>query len=93
MNRAERQRCWESRDLLFTCLDRNAIVDSVSSPGAELAEKQCSFELRSMEKDCAAEWVKYFKTWRVADIRKRERIEELKKQGAIEMDVSSSFKR
>jgi len=91
-NRAERQRCWASRDLLFACLDRNSIVDAISAPGAELAEKQCAPELRGMERDCAAEWVRYFKTWRVADIRKRERIEELKKQGAVEMNVTSSFK-
>jgi cytochrome c oxidase assembly factor 6 len=45
-----------------------------------------------MERDCAAEWVRYFKTWRVAEIKKRERIEELKKQGAVEMEVISNFK-
>jgi cytochrome c oxidase assembly factor 6 len=90
--RAERQRCWASRDLLFACLDRNAIVDATAPPGSDLAEKVCAPELRGMERDCAAEWVKYFKTWRVAEIRKKERLDELKKQGAVEMEVTSRFK-
>ncbi|OAA49765.1 Cytochrome c oxidase, subunit VIb [Beauveria brongniartii RCEF 3172] len=45
----------------------------------------------AFERDCAAAWVKYFKQWRVADIQKRRRIEQLQAEGAVEANVTSSF--
>jgi len=91
--RAERQLCWTSRDLLFACLNAHAIVDAIGPPGSDAAEKACAPQLRAIDRDCAAEWVRYFKTWRVADIKKRERIAELERQGAVKMDVTTAFKK
>ncbi len=30
-SRTERQKCWDSRDAYFTCLDRNEIIDPVKN--------------------------------------------------------------
>ncbi|XP_029968854.1 cytochrome c oxidase assembly factor 6 homolog [Salarias fasciatus] len=48
-NSEERKACWDSRDLLWKCLDDNN--DSVSS----CQELQSQFEAK-----CPAQWVKYF---------------------------------
>jgi cytochrome c oxidase assembly factor 6 len=90
-NRAERSLCWSSRDALFACLDAHGIVDATKDPGAKLASSKCSPELKDLERDCAAAWVQYFKQWRVADVQKRRRLEELRAKGATEMTVSTSF--
>ncbi|KAK7017354.1 cytochrome oxidase c subunit VIb-domain-containing protein [Favolaschia claudopus] len=49
--REERQKCWESRDAYFVCLDRAGVV----KPGTE--GKACSAENRLYEKTCAQSWV------------------------------------
>lgn len=56
-SRAERLRCWESRDLYFGCLDRNNIIDAVEQPGSAAALKACPKESEQFERDCAAQWV------------------------------------
>lgn len=89
--RNERQVCWAARDAYFNCLDANNIIDATKEPGISTARKACAPQSAEFEKDCAAAWVKYFKQWRVADIQKRRRLEELQKQGAVEMSVSTSF--
>lgn len=89
--RTERAACWASRDAYFACLDANSIVDATKDPNASLARKQCPSQTADFERDCAAAWVKYFKQWRVADIQKRQRLDELRRQGAQEMTVSTSF--
>lgn len=89
--RAERAVCWASRDAFFACLDSHDIVDTTKDPGAADARRHCAAAMREFERDCSAAWVKYFKQWRVADVQKRRRLEELRAQGATEMTVTSSF--
>ncbi|KAG6005371.1 hypothetical protein E4U21_000222 [Claviceps maximensis] len=88
-NRQERALCWASRDAYFACLDRNSILDA--NKNAAAAKRACPGESDAFERDCAAAWVKYFKQWRVADIQKKQRLDELRKQGAQEMEVSTTF--
>jgi cytochrome c oxidase assembly factor 6 len=118
-SRSERQKCWEARDLYFSCLDRNDIVDAVAND--KQARRACGSDSAAFERDCATEWVspflspttlfsslmirwptnavltmiclqvKYFKQWRVADHQKKQRLAELQKQGAVQMDVTSQF--
>lgn len=90
-NRNERQVCWTARDAFFACLDEHNIVDATKDPGAAAARKSCAEAAAAFEQDCSAAWVKYFKQWRVADIQKNRRLDELRKQGAVEMNVSTSF--
>ncbi|KAG5986928.1 hypothetical protein E4U54_005215 [Claviceps lovelessii] len=88
-NRHERSLCWASRDAYFACLDANDILDA--NKDAAAAKRACPRETDAFERDCAAAWVKYFKQWRVADVQKKRRLEELRKQGAHEMQVSTTF--
>ncbi|KAK4676155.1 hypothetical protein QC764_509620 [Podospora pseudoanserina] len=88
-SRAERARCWEARDGYFACLDKNNIVDALKEEKA--AGKACGAEGKVFERDCAAQWVTYFKKWRVQDIQKRQRIKELEAQGANRLDVQTDF--
>lgn len=89
--RTERTACWAARDAYFACLDANSIVDATKESNAVRAAKACPQQTAEFERDCAAAWVKYFKQWRVADIQKRQRLDELRRQGAQEMTVSTSF--
>ncbi|KAH6668160.1 cytochrome oxidase c subunit VIb-domain-containing protein [Plectosphaerella plurivora] len=88
-DRSERARCWEARDAYFACLDRANVIDPVKEDKA--ARAACSAENTGFENNCATSWVKYFKQWRVADIQKKARIAQLEAEGAIKMDVSTSF--
>ncbi|KAK4192303.1 cytochrome c oxidase assembly factor 6 [Podospora australis] len=87
--RAERQKCWESRDLYFACLDKNSIIDALKDEKA--AAKACGAESKGFERDCATQWVTYFKKWRVQDIQKKARLAELEAQGANKLDVNTDF--
>ncbi|KAG6040627.1 hypothetical protein E4U41_007691 [Claviceps citrina] len=88
-NRQERSLCWASRDAYFACLDAHDILDA--NKDAAAAARACPREGEAFERDCAAAWVRYFKQWRVADVQKRRRLEELRRQGAHEMEVSTTF--
>lgn len=87
--RQERTVCWAARDAYFACLDANNILDAAKDPAA--TARVCPQQTADFERDCAAAWVKYFKQWRVADIQKRQRLDELRRQGAHEMEVTTSF--
>ncbi|KAF4126119.1 cytochrome c oxidase assembly factor 6 [Geosmithia morbida] len=88
--RSERQKCWAARDAYFACLDAHAIDDPVKEAGrADLTF--CADQSRLLDSNCSAAWVKYFKQWRVADLQKRRRLDELRRQGAQEMVVTSTF--
>jgi len=58
--RAERQKCWASRDLFYACLDKHNIIDPIKDEKA--ATKKCSSENAAFERDCAAQWVCYLPT-------------------------------
>ncbi|KAH6615568.1 cytochrome oxidase c subunit VIb-domain-containing protein [Chaetomium sp. MPI-SDFR-AT-0129] len=87
--RAERDRCWVARDAYFACLDANGIVDALKDEKA--AAKACGSAGEGFERDCAAQWVTYFKKWRVQDIQKKARLKELEAQGANRMDIQTDF--
>lgn len=53
--RAERQRCWESRDLYFSCLDKHDIIDALKED--KKAAKECKAESAKFEENCAEKWV------------------------------------
>lgn len=89
--RSERQVCWAARDAYFACLDARNIDDPLAPASRKEADTFCGAESQVLDRDCAVQWVKYFKQWRVADLQKRRRLEELRRQGAHEMTVSTSF--
>ncbi|KAK4032982.1 cytochrome oxidase c subunit VIb-domain-containing protein [Parachaetomium inaequale] len=90
--RAERAQCWAARDTYFACLDAHGIVDALDdADGRKRAAAACRGESAGFEKDCAAQWVTYFKKWRVQDIKKKARLKELEAQGANKMDVQTDF--
>jgi hypothetical protein len=55
-DRTQRARCWESRDLYFSCLDKNAIVDSIRE--SDKATKACGAQGKAFEANCASSWVR-----------------------------------
>ncbi|PAV16088.1 hypothetical protein PNOK_0770800 [Pyrrhoderma noxium] len=59
-DRQDRQKCWESRDAYFACLDAAGFV----KPGDE--GKSCSAELKKYEGSCAKSWIDYFNQRRKA---------------------------
>ncbi|RYP54250.1 hypothetical protein DL769_010373 [Monosporascus sp. CRB-8-3] len=89
-DRSERQRCWDARDAFWRCLDKHDVVDSLSSEGKRIADRECAPEHRVFERDCASAWVTYFKKYRVAEYQKKKTIERLEKEGANKMAVRSS---
>ena len=52
--RNDRQKCWESRDAYYACLDKvNVLI-----PGKE--ENKCAAQLKAYEGNCAKSWVRGF---------------------------------
>lgn len=51
VSRTNRQKCWDSRDIYFTCLDGAGIV----KPGDEGIA--CATSKASYEQNCAKSWV------------------------------------
>ncbi|OIW26568.1 oxidoreductase-like protein [Coniochaeta ligniaria NRRL 30616] len=88
--RTERQKCYVARDAYFACLDANNIVDALKDEKA--AGKACGAQSKDFERDCATQWVTYFKKWRVQDLKKKQMLKELEAKGAARMDVSTEFK-
>ncbi|KKA26993.1 hypothetical protein TD95_000546 [Thielaviopsis punctulata] len=84
--RSERLLCWAARDAYFACLDANNIVNAHAEAAAAAAK--CPAESKEFERDCARQWVKYFKDWRVADDARRKRIEKLEKEGAEPINLA-----
>ena len=54
-DRGARERCYESRDIFFECLDANDILDA-NKNDAESRQK-CPTEVADYERDCAKSWV------------------------------------
>ncbi|KAL1875946.1 hypothetical protein VTK73DRAFT_9657 [Phialemonium thermophilum] len=90
-SRSERQRCYAARDAFFACLDANGIVDAIKDEKQAL--RACGRQSADFERDCAAQWVIYFKKWRVQDIQKKAKLKELEAQGANKMDIQVDLKR
>lgn len=57
--RHDRQRCWESRDLYFDCLDGAGVLKAGDEGDV------CAREKRSYEANCAKSWIDYFNKRRI----------------------------
>ncbi|OAX34123.1 hypothetical protein K503DRAFT_699271 [Rhizopogon vinicolor AM-OR11-026] len=57
--RQDRQKCWESRDQYFECLDIAGILTAGEEGTA------CSKSKSQYEKNCAKSWIDYFNKRRV----------------------------
>lgn len=65
--RAQRIKCWESRDLFFACLDKIGVVDSLSSVNEEKISRNCSEEFARFNDQCINSWIQYFQRKRITD--------------------------
>jgi len=74
--RADRERCWEQRDIYFGCLDRAGVL----VPGKE--GEQCRAERDGFEANCVKSWIEHFKLRRVADQQQKERQTLMQQQSA-----------
>ncbi|KAF7513674.1 hypothetical protein GJ744_007725 [Endocarpon pusillum] len=79
-DRSAREKCYESRDRLFDCLDRNDILDAVKED--EKTRRVCKGENEVYERDCAKAWIKYFKEKRVMEYNRDRTIERIKADDA-----------
>ncbi|KAI0788258.1 cytochrome oxidase c subunit VIb-domain-containing protein [Fomes fomentarius] len=59
-SRKDRQKCWESRDAYFACLDGANVV----KPGDE-GGSACADVRNTYESNCAKSWIDYFNKRRV----------------------------
>ncbi|OCH89616.1 hypothetical protein OBBRIDRAFT_756339 [Obba rivulosa] len=57
--RQSRQKCWESRDAYYVCLDAAGVV----APGEE--GNVCAAPKADYERNCAKSWIDYFNKRRV----------------------------
>lgn len=57
-DRTSRQRCYEGRDMFFTCLDRNDILDAIKDD--KEARRKCGKEIAEFETACSRAWVCVF---------------------------------
>ncbi|KAG7698084.1 hypothetical protein KL930_001746 [Ogataea haglerorum] len=81
-NRSKREKCWESRDIFFKCLDRIDVVNPLDKNVQGKIKKNCSKEDAQFQKDCVASWVKHFKEKRPFDIKKEQILREAAEQQA-----------
>lgn len=56
-NRSSREVCYNGRDLFFSCLDRNDILDAVKNDSE--ARKKCGKEIAEFESACSKAWVRF----------------------------------
>lgn len=54
-DRTSRQRCYEGRDLFFSCLDKRGILDSIKND--KDARRECGKEIAEFESACSKAWV------------------------------------
>ncbi|KAJ7149844.1 cytochrome oxidase c subunit VIb-domain-containing protein [Mycena crocata] len=76
LTRQDRQKCWESRDAYFSCLDGIHIVDA----GTE--GKACSVENRAYQKTCAQSWINYFNERRKLAFKQKEMLVQVNAQNS-----------
>ncbi|KAL4066727.1 cytochrome oxidase c subunit VIb-domain-containing protein [Scleroderma citrinum] len=57
--RQDRQKCWESRDSYFGCLDRAGVLKAGEEGNI------CSKEKSGYEANCAKSWIDYFNKRRI----------------------------
>ncbi|KAJ7183628.1 cytochrome oxidase c subunit VIb-domain-containing protein [Mycena filopes] len=74
--RHERQKCWESRDAYFACLDGVGVVKAGTEGYA------CSTENRAYEKTCAQSWITYFNERRKLAFQQKDMLAQANAQNA-----------
>ncbi|KAJ5601850.1 hypothetical protein N7510_011384 [Penicillium lagena] len=79
-DRSSRAKCYEGRDLFFSCLDRNDILDGIKDD--KEARRKCAKEVEQFEAACSQAWVKYFKEKRVMEYNRDKTIERIQKEDA-----------
>ncbi|GMM30529.1 Coa6 protein [Martiniozyma asiatica (nom. inval.)] len=86
--RSSREKCWESRDLFFSCLDKIEINNPLDPSKSSIIQKECGSQDKQFQKDCVASWVKYFKEKRPFDLKKERMLKEAAEQGSeiVQMD-------
>ncbi|KAH8423936.1 hypothetical protein N8T08_001309 [Aspergillus melleus] len=82
-DRSSRKRCWEGRDLFFSCLDDNNIIDAIKDD--KEARRKCGQEIAEFETACSQTWVKYFKEKRVMEYNRDKTIERIKQEDAAKV--------
>ncbi|GAD93258.1 hypothetical protein ANI_1_1638144 [Paecilomyces variotii No. 5] len=79
-DRSSREQCYIGRDMFFSCLDRNDIVDAIKHD--KDARRKCGKEIAEFETACSKTWVKYFKEKRVMEWNRDQTIERIKREEA-----------
>ncbi|KAM6489165.1 Cytochrome oxidase c subunit VIb domain containing protein [Amanita muscaria] len=72
-SKQDRQKCWDSRDAYFACLDRMGVVKAGGEKDA------CSGEKKKYEQNCAKSWIDYFNQRRVIAEAQKERLAQASK--------------
>ncbi|KAF9525774.1 cytochrome oxidase c subunit VIb-domain-containing protein [Crepidotus variabilis] len=67
-NRENRQKCWETRDAYFECLDKAGVVKAGQEGSICRGEKQ------EYEGSCAKSWIEYFNQRRIIADAQKERL-------------------
>lgn len=60
-DRSSREVCYNGRDLFFSCLDRNDILDAIKHDSE--ARKKCGKEIAEFESACSKAWVRLLLSW------------------------------
>lgn len=79
-DRSSREVCYQGRDLFFSCLDRNDILDAIKHDSE--ARKKCGKEIAEFETACSKAWVKYFKEKRVMEYNRDQTIAKIQREDA-----------
>ncbi|KAI0806026.1 cytochrome oxidase c subunit VIb-domain-containing protein [Irpex lacteus] len=74
VSRQDRQKCWDSRDAYFACLDGAGVVKAGDEGSA------CAGPKAQYEKNCAKSWVEYFNKRRVLAERQKGVLEQSRNQ-------------
>ncbi|KII84373.1 hypothetical protein PLICRDRAFT_117928 [Plicaturopsis crispa FD-325 SS-3] len=69
-SRQDRQKCWESRDAYFACLDSAGVLIA----GEE--GNKCASQNARYEENCARSWIDYFNKRRVIAEQQKSRVEQ-----------------
>ncbi|KAI6099823.1 cytochrome oxidase c subunit VIb-domain-containing protein [Pisolithus thermaeus] len=72
--RNDRQRCWESRDLYFDCLDGAGVLKAGEEGNI------CTKEKRAYETNCAKSWIDYFNKRRILAVQQKDMLAQAQSQ-------------
>ncbi|KAF5326989.1 hypothetical protein D9619_005029 [Psilocybe cf. subviscida] len=67
-NRQDRQKCWETRDAYYACLDSVGVVKAGEEGSA------CDVQKKFYEDNCAKSWIDYFNQRRVIAEAQKDRL-------------------